>query len=334
MMSPPLAVVVIPTLNEAAHIGRVLAELASEPTGWPIYVIDGGSVDGTCDIVQTVAVGRGDITLLNNPQRTQAHAVNLAARIAAELGATYLIRVDAHAHYPKGFLRGIVQTLEQTPVDSVVVPLIAVSEGDSWQKAAGLLQQSWLGHGGAQHRRQRASGLVRHGHHAGFRLSAFLALGGYDTGFSANEDAEFDARLIAKGGKIFLQSRWPVGYLPRATIRKTWAQYQRNGYWRAQTLLRHGQVSIRQLAPPVFTATLLGVLVFGVAWPPAFLVWLCAGCGIGIASFMAAGAKLDTAARIAALATVMHFGSRLGFLSALILHLRATPHSQPKRVFQ
>ena len=43
MISPPLAVVVIPTLNEAAHIGRVLAELASETTGWPMYVIDGGA---------------------------------------------------------------------------------------------------------------------------------------------------------------------------------------------------------------------------------------------------------------------------------------------------
>jgi glycosyltransferase involved in cell wall biosynthesis len=64
-MSPPAGgvAVIIPTFNEAASIGAVVAALPRDIAG-RVIVVDGGSADGTADVArragaEVVAVGRG-----------------------------------------------------------------------------------------------------------------------------------------------------------------------------------------------------------------------------------------------------------------------------------
>jgi glycosyltransferase involved in cell wall biosynthesis len=82
----PTALIVIPTLNEEAHIAEVIRDLECENHNCPIVVMDGGSTDRTCRIVQELARGNPKLSLVNNPERTQAHAVNLAALLAQSVG--------------------------------------------------------------------------------------------------------------------------------------------------------------------------------------------------------------------------------------------------------
>jgi succinoglycan biosynthesis protein ExoA len=226
-----------------------------------------------------------------------------------------LIRADAHARYPAGFATGLARTLDHEQADSVVVPLLAIGAAAPWQAAASALQSSWLGHGGASHRQKQGSGWTDHGHHAAFRLSAFLAIDGYDTRFRANEDAEFDARLRAAGGRIYLQSRWPVGYLPRNGPRAIWRQYLRNGRWRGETILQHGQMRLRQLLPCGVTVmvgiTPALVLVDPIGALPA-LGYL---AGVLGASIRVGGRHW---ARVGCLAVLSHLGFGTGLLVTLL----------------
>ncbi|MET0986216.1 MAG: glycosyltransferase, partial [Steroidobacteraceae bacterium] len=75
--------VVIPTLNEADGIEDVLSDLSLDlPTAasTTFVVADGGSTDGTTEIVARLMRRRADLHLLLNPKRIQGAAVNFAAR--------------------------------------------------------------------------------------------------------------------------------------------------------------------------------------------------------------------------------------------------------------
>ncbi len=262
--------VVIPALNEEAHIETcVRSLLAGDPrlNAVEIVVADGGSRDRTRIIVEELRREFPNLRLLDNPRRLQSAAVNLAAREAGA-GRSILVRCDAHAIYPSGYVMQVADSLKRRSVASVVTPMDA--EGEScFQKANAWIVDTPLGSGGSAHRGGRKSMFVDHGHHAGFDLKTFLHIGGYDETFSHNEDAEFDTRLRQAGGRIFLDADIRLTYRPRATVGALARQYFNYGKGRARTLMKHGEKPrLRQLIPP---ATLVACLV-GLAIAP-FTLW-------------------------------------------------------------
>lgn len=289
----PTTLIVIPTLNEAAHIGRLLDWLLPRLEGMDarLVVADGGSTDGTREIVEGRAAidgqDGGRLSLLPNPRRLQAAGVNGAAESFAGPGTAWLLRLDAHADYPSDFCEVLIEEAEATNADSVVVSMEAVGEG-FWQGAIAAAQNSRFGNGGSPHRLKGEGRWVEHGHHALMRMDAFREVGGYDPSFSHNEDAELDFRLGAAGRRIWLTGRTQVLYHPRATPARLMAQYLRFGRGRARTALKHGrrpgprQAVVIALAPALALALLLPL--HGVFALP-LLLWL-AGCllaGAGIA---------------------------------------------------
>ncbi|MEM6650818.1 MAG: glycosyltransferase family 2 protein, partial [Pseudomonadota bacterium] len=141
---------------------------------------------------------------------------------------------------------------------------------------------------GAPHRGGTQSGFVDHGHHAGFWRDTFLSLGGYNENMIANEDAEYDTRLRAQGGRIWLEADLRMGYYPRETVMTLWRQYFAYGRGRAEHIRRHRVTPrLRQCLPVIHTLFLLGFLcllplsAWGAAYPvfygsiiSLFGVWL------------------------------------------------------------
>jgi succinoglycan biosynthesis protein ExoA len=246
----PFVSIVVPTLNEERYIEDCLRSLAGCAAGveYEILVMDGGSTDRTREIVGALARSLPGIVLHDNPGRLQSAAMNLAARLALPR-AGVILRADAHALYPPGFVRRCLDALAEHDAASVVVPMLTVGTG-GMQRAIAAAQNSRFGNGGSAHRTGGRSGFVEHGHHAAFDRATFLRLGGYDTRFTHNEDAEFDHRLRRGGGRIWMCGDAPVTYFPRETLRRLGQQYVRHGRGRARTLLLHRlRPKPRQLAP-------------------------------------------------------------------------------------
>ncbi len=267
---PPSVCIVVPTLNEQDYIAGCLASLARQ---WPddrceILVADGGSTDATRTRVAQVQTLFPAVRLIENPRRLQSAAVNMAAREAAP-HATILIRADAHAIYPPGFVQACVSALAASGATSVVVPMRnAARPGMRMQRAIAAAQSSPFGNGGASHRTGAASGFVDHGHHAAFDRGVFLSIGGYDETFSHNEDAEFDVRAVAAGGAVWMCAEAPVTYFPRTTLPALAAQYMRHGRGRARTLLKHRiRPKPRQMAPLALLLTCLAAAGAAPLWP-------------------------------------------------------------------
>jgi len=285
MSAPPL-LLVIPCLNEAAHLPALLARLRADPNAANarIVVADGGSTDASRAIVSAIAAEDPRVALLDNPKRIQSAGVNLAVQTFGD-SAPFLVRIDAHAGYPQHFLSTLLEAQAESGAEAVAVAMRATAHtGQCFQIANASAQNGVLGTGGSAHRHQGERRFVEHGHHALFKIDAFRAAGGYDESFTHNEDAELDVRLTAKGGRILLAGDVVIDYYPRTSARGLWRQYYMFGRGRAKNAAKHGtKLRLRQQAPtviaPAAALALLAPLWPIAAAPFALYVALCLGAG-------------------------------------------------------
>ncbi|HEV8547849.1 MAG TPA: glycosyltransferase family 2 protein [Polyangiaceae bacterium] len=315
------ALLVVPTLNEAPHVARVVEGLlASVPKHVEarLVVADGGSTDGTRHCVERVAERHPEVTLLDNPRRIQSAGINLAARRFGHQ-ADVLIRCDAHAAYPPDYCARLLDTLERVHADAVVVPLDSVG-ATPIQRVVAWVSNSRIGTGGSAHRAGHSSGFVDHGHHAAFRMDVFRRSGGYDETFTHNEDAELDCRQRALGARIYLDGEIRVAYHPRARLGALFQQYFRYGAGRSRTIRRHPRSArLRQLAVPAHVVfSLLAVLVapwwaLPLAWPALYLVGLAAA-----SASCARQLRIGAGWLAGPIAALMHTAWAFGFLSCLV----------------
>ncbi|MDB5893956.1 MAG: succinoglycan biosynthesis protein ExoA [Rhodoferax sp.] len=313
--------VVIPTLNEARTIEGVVASLCDDlPQNAQVslVVVDGGSTDGTLDIVKQLATRQPRLQWLNNPKRIQSAAVNLAASQLGH-GVQVLVRCDAHAQYPRGFIRMLLASLDRTGADAVVVPMDSTGH-NCVQRAVAWASDTKVGSGGSAHRGGRRSGYVDHGHHAAFRMESFRRAGGYDETFTHNEDAELDCRQRSLGSKIYLDADIRLGYHPRSTIAGLARQYFAYGRGRSRTVRRHpGSMRLRQLALPVHLVVSVLALVFA-AWLPWLLLWPLAYAGVLLLTSLSIAWREKSVCGLLAgpTAAVMHLWWAAGFLAGML----------------
>lgn len=320
--------IVVPTLNEAAHVETVIARLLDgAPADSRLVVADGGSTDGTRETVTRLAMDDPRIRLVHNPGRIQSAGVNAAVRAEGD-GADYLLRADAHAVYPEGYCRDLVEEIGRVEAAAVTVAMDTLARG-GFSTGVAAAQNSLLGTGGSAHRTNGGGRYTDHGHHALMRLDAFRAVGGYDERQSHNEDAELDQRLIRSGQKIWLTARTRIGYVPRGTAGGLFRQYLAYGRGRATTILKHRlRPRARQLAPLAVApaVALLGAgAVAAAATGEAAWFWTLGLPALAWATVcLGYGALLALRARDAAVlwsgpaAMTMHLGWSLGFLLRLL----------------
>ncbi|WP_374468799.1 glycosyltransferase family 2 protein [Phenylobacterium sp.] len=326
------ALVVIPCLNEEAVIAQVIAQILEDDglVDPLVLVADGGSSDRSREIVAEIAARDPRVRLMENPGRLQSAGMNLAARMMGG-DRPWLVRVDAHADYPKNYASTLIEEARRTGADSVVVSMDTRGEG-FFQRAVAAAQNSLLGTGGSAHRLASHGQWVDHGHHALFSLDAYAQAGGYDESFSHNEDAELDLRLAEQGGRIWLTDKVRIGYYPRSTPRALAKQYYGYGRGRARTVLKHyTPLKIRQTLPLAVAPAVAGLALAPLFWAFAIpaLLWIAAALGYGA---LLGVKKRDPAAFLSGpAAMIMHLAWSAGFWVQLATWRRDRKAAPPVR---
>jgi succinoglycan biosynthesis protein ExoA len=286
----PSSLIVIPCLNEAAHIGALVHELrpAAERLGARIVVADGGSTDGTRAIVEEIALEDPRIILLDNEKRLQSAAINLAIANYGE-GAEYLIRIDAHGGYPSDYCDRLIEEALATGADSVVVSMLTSGSG-MVQKAVAAAQNSKLGTGGSKHRH-----------------------------LSVGEWAELDYRLRRSGYRIWMTGKTQMTYYPRSSLAGLYFQYLGYGRGRAKNVLKHRMIpKVRQMVP-LLVVPIVALAAFSfVHWLAIvpLLIWASVCLGYGV--WTAISQRNPDSALAGISAMVMHFGWSVGFWLQLL----------------
>ncbi|MBO1223365.1 MAG: glycosyltransferase family 2 protein [Candidatus Scalindua sediminis] len=215
--------VIIPTYNEARNIRKVVEDLLCENgllKQVEILVIDGGSKDGTRDIVRKLEYEYQNIVrLIENPRRIQAAALNIGINQAK---GEIIVRCDAHARYEQGYIRACLDAFEESRADVVGGAQIAIGE-TYFQKVISTAYNSFLGSGGSKYRKQDYSGLVDTVWLGAYRKEIFSDGLRFNEKVSVDEDYELFYLLRLKEKKIYLSSSIRAYYLPRETL---WALMQ------------------------------------------------------------------------------------------------------------
>jgi len=310
-LSPrPTASVLIAARDEAAVIGRLIADLARQDhraaDGTPqfeIIVVDDRSVDGTGAAAQAAAAGAGVSDHLRVIRRDgddlpDGKGAALTAAQPESCRGEVVVVLDGDARIGPAFLRNLLGYISAGAV-AVTARRRTIGANASWLSAAqavelaedGVLQRGRWASGGCSE--FRGNGIT-------VRRNALAAVGGWRAD-ELTEDLGLSSRLAAQLG---VTVAWAIDAVvheePAHTWRSLWRQRQRWAEGSLRRLLEHGRSVLRSpllsirarldflayagqlLAAPLIAGAIVAAVVVG---RPAASVVLIAG-------YLAAGALL------------------------------------------
>jgi glycosyltransferase involved in cell wall biosynthesis len=284
--------IILPVFNEAGSLDSCLASLQAQDYAGTIEIVvaDGGSTDGTRRLLEA-RHSRGELVMIDNPQRRQWAGLNLAAAAAS---GEILVRVDGHSTYAPDYVRRSVNALTQTDATAVGGRMIPASDTPVGSAIVSAMASPWAV-GPARYRHQDHPSFVDTVYLGAFRKADFERLGGYRDLPGVAEDADLYYRWRAQGARVLLDPAIGSTYQPRDRWPALARQYFRYGWGKADMLYANRVLpSLRPLAPLALVLGLVGGAVLAAAtslrWPVlalsgawmAALLWVAIGAGGGL----------------------------------------------------
>jgi len=287
----PSVTIAIPTYNEVADISRVVQGFLSTqyPNLIEVFIADGGSNDGTQEIIQQISLEDPRVKLLHNPLKLQACGLNI---ILSQCQGDIFLRADAHSEYSPDYVERCVEALLKSQSLNAGGAQRFVAQ-NAFQAGIALAVRSRLGSGGAKYRDPTYSGYAETVYLGCFWRKVLLELTGYDSK-STNEDSELNLRLFDKLSKaafdisqvtnqdaelnlklldstdraIYISSKVRVWYYPRKNWKALWVQYFKYGRGRYLTSTKHtDRKQLRGTLPFIALSILIGLVSVSFIFP-------------------------------------------------------------------
>jgi glycosyltransferase involved in cell wall biosynthesis len=264
----PTVSIIVPCYNEQATIRPLLDSIREQ--SYPLELLevvisDGLSTDGTRASIASFQSEHPEllVRVVDNKARTIPSGLNRAIESAR---GEMLVRLDAHSMPQREYVQRCVQLLEEGRGANV---------GGVWEILPGA--QTWMAHsialaaahplgaGDAMYRLSPKAGAVDTVPFGSFRRSLIEEIGKFDESLHSNEDYEFNTRVRKAGCTVWLDPAVRSTYIARATLGGLAGQYWRYGFWKLQMLRRYpSTLRWRQALPPVFTASLVCLLLLSI----------------------------------------------------------------------
>lgn len=315
-MTAPSVTIMLPVLNEAAHIEATMSDLLGQvyEGEFEIVVADGGSTDGTREILDRIAGDDDRVRVIDNPLRRQSHGLNDAAGVAR---GEILVRVDGHSRYAANYVARSVEAVLE--LGGAVGGRMNPVGYDRFSSAVASAMNSPLTMGPGRFHHATGREPVDTVYLGAFSRADYLAIGGiraFPSGSS--EDADFYYRWRRQGRPVHVEPEIVSSYAPRNSLARLWKQYWNYGRGKSEMLWVNGRFpSWRPLAPMFLVLGVVGGLVFGLVsgiWWPVLGVLGAWGLVLAVASVPGPGHVALTMLA----ASVMHLSYGLGGLWGLV----------------
>lgn len=323
--------IVVACRNEASHIGAFLGSLSAQDMNginWEAVVADGGSEDGTAEILQSCSSRNPRLRIIANPGRIVSTGLNAAIRAAR---GEIILRMDAHTRYAPDYCRCCLEALKATGADNVGGPARTESHGMRTQAIAAAYH-SRFSTGGARFHDDRYEGWVDTVPYGCWHKKTLLRLGLFDEGLVRNQDDELNLRLVRGSGKIWQSPAIRSWYTPRSSLSDLCRQYFQYGFWKVAVIRKHRlPASWRHLVPVAFVLAncllAIAMAVTSTGWPPGWFrsfagLWLVlalayAGANLTASTITARRCALRHPMYLPAVFATYHISYGLGFFAGL-----------------
>lgn len=249
----PFVSVIIPCRNEEKFIGKCLDSLVSQDfpsENLEVLVVDGASTDKTKEIAKSF-----NVKILDNPNKYTPFGLNIGIE---NTKGEIIVRMDAHANYPKDYISKCVRYLQESGASNVggVIKTLPSQDTISAKAVAECLSSPF---GAASDFRlglkeAREVDTVFGGC---YKREVFVKVGLFNEKLWRSQDLEFNLRLKKAGGKIMLFPDIVVEYYPQSTLTKFLYHNFEDGVWSTLPLrLAKMKFRPRHYLPLLFVLTL------------------------------------------------------------------------------
>lgn len=269
--------VIIPTLNEEHFIERCLDSVRHQTFPFEkmdVMVVDGGSTDKTCEIVQAYSGKYSNVRLLHNPKKIQSVAFNIGYQNSS---APILIRLDAHALYNNVYIERCANHINYDNGLGNVGGIWDIQPQDESMVsvANALLNKSRFGIGGASYRVGADEGYVDTVPFGAFPRKVIDEIGGMREDLPRGEDNEYNYRIRHAGYKIMLDPKIVATYFARKTLSASMRQMYQNGLSIGKlTDINVNIINIRHFVPLLFFCFILLGVVLSWIWMPLTILFV------------------------------------------------------------
>ena len=289
--------------------------------GWQfeILIADGGSTDGTLEIISNIILKNPNVHLIKNSQKIVSSGFNLALN---KVNGEIVIRVDGHCKIEQNYIEKCYNLLKETDADIVGGVIQTISSG-LIGNAISIARSSPFGVGGVKFRRidlDKGSYVdtLAFGAH---RRELFVDIGSYDEEMVCNQDDEFNNRVLQAEKKIWMDPTIRTKYYARSSYFKLFKQYFNYGFYKVRGIQKRKRLfSIRHLAPSTFLISLIGTSIFGyflhlpcISFSVIFLYLI-----VNFISSIIVSQKVFQIPLIFLSFWILHLGYGLGFIWGLI----------------
>tara|TARA_Y100000588_G_C14280386_1_gene936812 strand:+ start:1734 stop:2774 length:1041 start_codon:yes stop_codon:yes gene_type:complete len=266
-MKPEVSII-IPILNERDHIEKCVESVINSTksiSDMELFLVDGGSTDGTIEILSSLSGKHAFIRILHNEKKMIGAGINIGI---THSNGDYIVRLDAHAIFPDGYIEVLLKAIKNADKDVVNIGgalTTLPSENDLIANSIAIALSSRIGVGNSPFRvteieEPRFVETVPFGI---YRREVFEELGLFNENVPRSEDLELSQRIIDSGKKIMMIPEISATYYSRADLSSFIRQQFDNG--RSVTKEHKGIVSfykLRHVIPLLFVSyiLLLGLL--------------------------------------------------------------------------
>lgn len=251
--------VIIPVLDEARNIGRCIESLennSSPDLAIELIIIDGGSRDGTPEVVARLAEHYGNINLISSKVANISVQRNLGM---ASTKSDIVVIFSGHATAASNFIPTIVRKLVSSGPDVAGVGCgvrLPPDDRSMISLSSFLVTKSILGGSAMRpYLTAQVEGPLASVPFCAYRRSVLERVGMFDVSNSFGDDADLNARIRQAGHKLMFTPDTYVYYSPRATISRFALQMFRWGRARMRIMVKN-----RRLGNPLYLMPMIAIL--------------------------------------------------------------------------
>ncbi|MGK2948761.1 MAG: glycosyltransferase family 2 protein [Acidimicrobiales bacterium] len=253
-ISPTTVSIIVPMLNERARIPACLAGLEAQT--YPlerleVLVVDGGSTDGSLDLVEELQEGRPWLRLVSNPDGRASAAFNRGVEAAS---GEVIVLLSSHGEVGSDFVELSVRSLAETRAGGVG-GILRHTGDDPDGTAIGLAMTSPIGMASPFRYATTRRTVDTIGHPA-YRRDVLEEVGPFDESLERNSDYELNHRIRRLGYELVFDPSIVTLYRPRGSLKELAKQFWWYGRWKAHVVHRHpDSLKLRHLAAPLLVGT-------------------------------------------------------------------------------
>jgi len=258
--------IICPIFNELRYLPFLLKsfnEFDYPKDEIEILLIDGGSNDGSREYIEQEAKSNKIFKIYENKRRYQVYALNIGIK---ESKGVYIIRCDAHAIYPKSYVKELIEILsnQKKNIGNAGLKYETIyHEKNTTSEVIKILLNSSFGVG-VSHRTKRFQEEIEVDTllFGAWPRKIFDDVGLFDEDFIRGQDYEHNVRLKANGYKIIIGGKSEFKYFGRENYVKFFRMMYQYAYAKAFVYKKHRKyLNIRSFIPAsFFIITALGLI--------------------------------------------------------------------------